>query len=49
MMISDTQAHHNPEVKILYIPGSIPALALATTVVRYGSARFPSEKSSNSP
>ena len=42
MMISDIQAHHNPEVKILYIPVAILVLALATLVVRYGSARFPS-------
>ena len=49
MMISDIQAHHNPEVKILYIPGAILVLALATLVIRYGSARFPSEKSSSSP
>ncbi len=45
MMISDIQAHHNPEVKILYIPAAILVLALATLVVRYGSARFPSSQS----
>ena len=45
MMISDIQAHHNPEVKILYIPTAILVLALATLVVRYGSARFPSSQS----
>lgn len=42
MMISDIQAHHNPEMKILYIPAAILVLALATLVIRYGSARFPS-------
>lgn len=47
MMISDIQAHHNPEVKILYIPTAILVLALATLVVRYGSARFPSSQSDN--
>ncbi len=49
MMISDIQAHHNPEIKILYIPGAILILALATLVVRYGSAKFSSEKASSSP
>jgi protein PsiE len=49
MMISDIQAHHNPEVKILYIPGAILVLALATLVVRYGSARYPSIKSDSHP
>ncbi len=47
MMISDIQAHHQPEVKILYIPAAIFVLALATLVVRYGSARFPSNQSDN--
>ena len=47
MMISDIQAHHNPEVKILYIPAAILVLALATLVVRYGSARYPSTGSDN--
>jgi phosphate starvation-inducible membrane PsiE len=49
MMISDIQAHHNPEMKILYIPGAILVLALATLVVRYGSARYPSAKSDSHP
>ena len=49
MMISGIQAHHNPEMKILYIPGAILVLALATLVIRYGSAKFPSDKSTNSP
>ncbi len=49
MMISDIQAHHQPEVKILYIPGAILVLALATLVVRYGSARYPSIKSDSQP
>ena len=42
MLISDVQAHHQPELKILYIPAAILVLAVATLVVRYGSARFPS-------
>ena len=49
MMISDIQAHHNPELKILYIPVAILILALATLVVRYGSAKFPSTKSNTQP
>lgn len=47
MMISDIQAHHQPEMKILYIPTAILVLALATLVVRYGSARFPSTHPDN--
>lgn len=49
MMISDIQAHHSPEMKILYIPSAILVLALATLVVRYGSAKFPSVKSDSHP
>jgi phosphate starvation-inducible membrane PsiE len=49
MMISDIQAHHSPELKILYIPVAILVLALATLVIRYGSARFPSNKSDSRP
>ena len=44
MLISDIQAHHNPEMKILYIPGAILVLALATLVIRYGSSKFPSDR-----
>ena len=47
MLISDIQAHHQPEVKILYIPAAILVLALATLVIRYGSARFPSGRPDN--
>ncbi len=47
MLISDVQAHHQPELKILYIPAAILVLAIATLVVRYGSARFPSTRSDN--
>jgi phosphate starvation-inducible membrane PsiE len=47
MLISDVQAHHQPELKILYIPAAILVLAVATLVVRYGSARFPSTRSDN--
>lgn len=44
MLISDIQAHHSPEMKILYIPAAILVLALATLVVRYGSSKFPSDR-----
>jgi phosphate starvation-inducible membrane PsiE len=42
MLLVDIQAHHRPDLGILYIAGGILLLALATLVVRYGSARFPS-------
>lgn len=41
MMISDIQTHHQPEVRILYIPAAILVLAVSTLLIRYGSARFP--------
>jgi phosphate starvation-inducible membrane PsiE len=42
MLLSDIQAHHRPDAGILYVSGGILLLALATLVIRYGSARFPS-------
>jgi phosphate starvation-inducible membrane PsiE len=36
------EAHHRPDLGILYIAGGILLLAVATLVIRYGSARFPS-------
>ena len=41
MLLVDIQAHHRPDLGILYIAGGILLLALATLVVRYGSARYP--------
>jgi phosphate starvation-inducible membrane PsiE len=35
------EAHHRPDLGILYIAGGILLLAFATLVIRYGSARFP--------
>jgi phosphate starvation-inducible membrane PsiE len=42
MLISDIQAHHGADMSILLIAGAILMLALATLVIRYGSAKFPS-------
>jgi phosphate starvation-inducible membrane PsiE len=42
MLIADIQANHRPDQGILLIAGGILVLALATLVVRFGSARFPS-------
>jgi phosphate starvation-inducible membrane PsiE len=43
MLVGDIAAHHNqPDWSILVVPASILILALASLVVRYGSARFPS-------
>lgn len=35
------EAHHRPDVGIMYIAGGILLLAIATLIIRYGSARFP--------
>ena len=45
LLISDVQAHHSPETGIVVISGAILLLALATLVIRYGSAKFPSGQS----
>src|SRR3989338_8854709 len=42
MLISDIQAHPRPDVGIVLVSGAILLLALATLVIRYGSAKFPS-------
>ena len=42
MLISDVQAHHRPDMGVVYITGAILLLALATLVVRYASSKFPS-------
>jgi protein PsiE len=44
LLISDVQGHHSPEIGIVVISGAILLLALATLVIRYGSARFPSRQ-----
>jgi len=42
MLISDVQAHHRPDIGVVYITGAILLLALATLVVRYASSKYPS-------
>lgn len=42
MLIGDIQADHEPDEGILLIAAGIFILALATLVIRFGSARFPS-------
>ena len=42
LLIGDVQAHHRPDTGVVLVSGAILLLALATLVVRYGSARFPS-------
>ncbi len=42
MMIGDIQAHHQtPDLGIIYISSAILILALATLVIRFGSAKYP--------
>jgi phosphate starvation-inducible membrane PsiE len=49
LLIGDVQSHQPAQWEILSISGAILLLALATLVVRYGSARFPSTSASTSP
>src|SRR5688500_5015040 len=42
LLISDVQAHHRPDMGIVFVASAILLLALATLVVRYGSFKFPS-------
>lgn len=44
MLLADIQAHHRPDTGILMVSGGILLLAIATLVIRYGSARFPSAR-----
>ena len=44
VLVADIQTHQHPDHSILYAPGAILILALATLVVRYGSAKFPSDQ-----
>jgi phosphate starvation-inducible membrane PsiE len=46
LLISDVQSHHAPDMGIVLVAGAILLLALATLVVRYGSAKFPAAPSS---
>ena len=47
MLIADIQHDHKPNEGILLISGGILLLALATLVIRFGSARFPSAESAH--
>jgi phosphate starvation-inducible membrane PsiE len=42
MLIANIQHNHVPDMGILLISGGILILAIATLVIRYGSARYPS-------
>jgi phosphate starvation-inducible membrane PsiE len=42
LLISDIQTHHRPDMGVVLVSGAILLLALATLVIRFGSARFPS-------
>jgi phosphate starvation-inducible membrane PsiE len=47
MLIGDIQAHHEPDLGLLYICVGILLLAIANLVIRYGSAKFPSSVASD--
>ena len=49
LLIGDVQAHQPREWEILTISGAILLLAIATLVIRYASARYPSTSASTSP
>lgn len=41
LMIAHVQAHHQPDVETLLLAGAILLMAVATLIIRIGSARFP--------
>jgi phosphate starvation-inducible membrane PsiE len=41
LLISDVQAHHRPDLNLVYLTGAILLLAVATLVIRIGSAKYP--------
>jgi protein PsiE len=43
LLVGVVQAHHQPDASVLLVSGAILMLALANLVVRYSSARFPSD------
>ena len=49
LLIGDVSSHQPREHEILIISGAILLLAVATLVIRYGSARYPSQSASTSP
>jgi phosphate starvation-inducible membrane PsiE len=42
LLIGDVQAHHQPDVGIVFGSGAILLLALAALVIRYASFKYPS-------
>lgn len=44
MLIAHIQHDHTPNMGIMLVSGAILLLAVATLVIRYGSARFPSSQ-----
>ena len=42
LLISDVQAHHKLDMGVVYVTGAILLLAVATLIIRFGSAKFPS-------
>jgi len=49
MLLADVQFQHEPGMGILTIAGAILLLALATLVIRYGSAKYPAQSAASSP
>lgn len=43
LLIGDASIHHRPDIEIVVVSGAILLLALATLVVRFGSAKYPSD------
>lgn len=41
LMISDLQDHHRPGMELIYVTAAILLLAVATLIIRIGSAKFP--------
>ncbi len=44
MLIADIQHNHTPNMGIILVSAAILLLAVATLVIRYGSAKFPSSE-----
>jgi len=45
MLIAHIQHDHTPNMGIILVSGAVLLLAVATLVIRYGSAKFPSSES----
>lgn len=48
VLITDYETHDHPEMSIVLVSAALLLLALATLVIRYGSAKFPSRPSEES-